>query len=92
MNPTAPLQVQEQFEREKNVRAREGRVPAGWLIEKSGMKGVMVGGAQASPQHPNYIVNTSYATSADVRELAQNIKIAVHEKFGITLTEEAAIF
>ena len=92
MNPRAPRHVQEMFEQEKNTTAREGRVPAGWLIEKAGMKGAKVGDAMASLQHPNYIVNTGNATADDVRKLAMDIKIAVHTQFGVTLTEEAAIF
>jgi UDP-N-acetylmuramate dehydrogenase len=91
MNPVAPSDVVAQFEQEKGVKARGGRVPAGWLIEKAGMKGATVGDAMASLQHPNYIVNTGNATAEDVRKLAAKIKIAVHEKFGVTLTEEAAI-
>jgi UDP-N-acetylmuramate dehydrogenase len=79
------------FEREKGVKAREGRVPAGWLIEKAGFKGAMYGGAQASMQHPNYLVNASgEATSAEVLELADTIKEAVREQFGVELSEEAA--
>ncbi len=92
MNPIVPEHVVAQFETEKNVKSREHRVPAGWLIEKSGMKGATVGGAMASMQHPNYIVNTGNATADDVRKLAMDIKVAVHQQFGVTLTEEAAIF
>ena len=91
MNPKAPQHIVEMFETEKGVQSRESRVPAGWLIEKAGKKGASVGGAIASLQHPNYLVNTGSATAADVRKLATDIKLAVHEKFGITLAEEAAI-
>lgn len=91
-NPVAPKEVQELFEKEKGVEAREGRVPAGWLIEKVGLKGAVEGGAMASLQHPNYLVNMGSATAAQVRELAERIKAAVNEKFGIELEEEAAIF
>src|SRR3990167_6593251 len=91
MNPIASPAVREQFKQEKGVRSREGRVPAGWLIEKAGMKGAVEGGAIASIQHPNYIVNTGHATSADVRALAKRIKAAVLEKFGIRLEEEAIV-
>ena len=79
------------FEKEKGVKSREGRVPAGWLIEKAGMKGAVVGGAQASLQHPNYIVNNGNATAADVLALAEKIKEAVVQQFGIHLEEEAVI-
>ena len=91
MNPVAPKEIQEIFEREKGAPARLGRVPAGWLIEKAGMKGATVGGAIASLQHPNYIVNQGNATAQDVCTLAEKIKTAVMEQFGIELQEEAAI-
>lgn len=91
MNPKASAEVIEQFEQEKGVKSREGRVPAGWLIEKAGMKGTTVGGAIASLQHPNYIVNQGNATAKDVCELAAKIKLAVLSKFNIELKEEAAI-
>ena len=77
MNPVAPKEVQEMFEREKGMKSRKDRVPAGWLIEKAGMKGAKVGGAIASLQHPNYLVNTGGATALDVRNLAEKIKQAV---------------
>ena len=92
MNPIARAEIVEMFEREKGVKAREGRVPAGWLIEKAGMKGAMEGGAMASLQHPNYLVNaTGTATASDVRALAEKIKSAVQGQFGVELHEEAAI-
>ena len=91
MNPVVPREIQELFEKEKGMQSREGRVPAGWLIEKAGMKGAIVGGAIASLQHPNYLVNTGGATAADVRELAERIKQAVKKEFGIQLEEEAAV-
>lgn len=90
-NPVAPADIVALFEKEKGVVSREGRVPAGWLIEKAGFKGAMLGGAQSSLQHPNYLVNASgAATAAEVRELADTIKEAVREQFGVELQEEAA--
>ena len=91
MNPVAPANVVEMFEKEKGVKSRGSRVPAGWLIEKVGMKGARVGGAVASEQHPNYIVNNGNATAQQVRELAEKVKKAVEEQFGVGLTEEAVI-
>jgi UDP-N-acetylmuramate dehydrogenase len=92
MNPVVPSEIRELFEKEKGVKSREGRVPAGWLIEKAGMKGAKVGGAEASHQHPNYIVNTGGASSHDVLLLAQKIKEEVLLRFGVQLEEEAALF
>ncbi|MCE9541206.1 UDP-N-acetylmuramate dehydrogenase [Candidatus Kaiserbacteria bacterium] len=91
MNPVAPHHIVEMFETEKGVKSRESRVPAGWLIEKAGMKGATVGGAIASLQHPNYIVNTGSATAEDVKRLADTIKAAVQKEFDIALREEAAL-
>ncbi len=91
MNPVAPQTIVAVFEAEKGVSSRESRVPAGWLIEKAGMKGVVVGGAIASVQHPNYIVNQGNATAQDVRNLAAIVKMEVQNRFGIELHEEAAL-
>ena len=91
MNPVAPAGVGAMFEQEKDIESREGRVPAGWFIEKAGMKGANVGGARASLQHPNYIVNTGNATSADVIALAGKIKHAVKDMFNVELKEEAVV-
>jgi UDP-N-acetylmuramate dehydrogenase len=91
MNPKAPPEVIAMFEKEKGGKSREGRVPAGWLIEKAGMKGATEGGAIASLQHPNYIVNQGNASADDVRQLAENIRHAVSSQFSVELHEEAAI-
>lgn len=90
MNPIAPQNVVALFESEKGVASRGGRVPAGWLIEKAGMKGARVGGAISSTMHPNYLVNDSgTAKASEVRALAEKIRSAVQTQFGITLQEEA---
>jgi UDP-N-acetylmuramate dehydrogenase len=92
MNPVAPLHIVNMFEEEKKTKSRGGRVPAGWLIEKAGMRGAQLGGAQVSPQQANYIINESgSATAEDVRELAQKVKDEVKRQFDVILTEEAVI-
>ncbi|MBL8158698.1 UDP-N-acetylmuramate dehydrogenase [bacterium] len=91
MNPIAPQAIVSMFEEEKGVQSRGGRVPAGWLIEKVGLKGAQIGGAQSSEQHPNYLVNTGNAKASEVRELADRIKREVKEKFDVELEEEAVI-
>jgi UDP-N-acetylmuramate dehydrogenase len=91
MNPVAPRSIQEQFEEEKKMASKQGRVPAGWLIEKVGLKGFIFGGAQASIQHPNYLVDLHEATARDVLMLAGKVRAAVRDRFGITLEEEVTI-
>lgn len=91
MNPIAPVHIVSMFEQEKGTESRGGRVPAGWLIEKAGLKGARLGGAQSSERHPNYLVNVENAKAFEVRELADRIKRTVEEKFGVMLEEEAVI-
>ncbi len=88
MNPIVPEDIQNAFEREKGMPAREGRVPAGWLIEKSGCKGVCVGDACTGTRSANYVINTDTARASDVRTLTQNIKAAVRQTWGVALEEE----
>ncbi len=83
--------VIKQFEGEKGVESRGGKIPAGWLIEQCKLKGIRVGDALCSEQHPNYIVNMGNATAKDVLELRDIIKNSVKEKFGIELEEEVTI-
>lgn len=92
MNPVAPQAIVNLFENEKQTKSRGGRVPAGWLIEKAGMKGAKLGGAQVSSQQANYIINADNATAEDVRELAQKVKGEVGRQFDVSLAEEAVVF
>ena len=92
MNPVAPPDVVAQFERDKGVESRGGRVPAGWLIEQVEMKGKQIGGALCSPQHPNYIVNASGgATAEEVIMLGSMIKMRVRDRMGVQLREEVTM-
>lgn len=61
---------------------------AGALIEKSGLKGMKVGGAEVSLLHANFIVNRESASASDVQELALLVKKQVKEKTGIDLEME----
>ncbi len=61
---------------------------AGRLIEKSGCKGMRVGGAMVSPVHANFLVNTGGATAADVKELMERVRRMVVKDSGILLDPE----
>lgn len=64
------------------------KIPAAYLIEKSGLKGKTIGGAQVSEKHANYIINTGQAKAEDVLILTSFIKQQIRDKYGIQLVEE----
>jgi UDP-N-acetylmuramate dehydrogenase len=64
---------------------------SGQFIEATGLKGLRVGGAEVSPMHGNYIVNTGGATAADVMELMRMVRSKVHDKWGIMLEPEVKL-
>jgi len=65
-----------------------GTAGAGRLIEESGLKGYVLGGARISPRHANFIENTGTATSADCLALMAEAIRRVHERVGIRLEHE----
>jgi len=67
------------------------RIPTGWLIEQSGLKGFQIGTAQVSEVHGNFIVNVGDANAADILALIEHVKKVVHEKYGVNLDEEISI-
>ncbi len=61
---------------------------AGDLIERSGLKGLRIGGARISNEHANFIINEGNATSKDIETLIGIIKNAVFAQYGVRLEEE----
>lgn len=61
------------------------------LIESIGLKGYTIGGAQVSPKHANFIINTGKATSADIESLIYWVEQQVLEKTGVALVREVKI-
>lgn len=90
-NPKVDEKIIKSFEDDKKVKARNGKVPAGWLIEKRGLKGKKIGGAMISEKQANFIVNTGNATADDVAILISLIKQKVRNGFGVQLQEEIEI-
>lgn len=64
---------------------------AGRLIERAGLKGRGVGGAQVSEMHANFIVNQGGATAADVLELIDVVREIVYQESGVRLELELQI-
>lgn len=67
---------------------QKGFIHAGYLIDKSGLRGKKIGNAQISEQHANFIVNLGGAKSKDIVKLINLAKKKVKNIFGITLKEE----
>jgi len=64
---------------------------AGKLIQDAGLSGLTLGGAQVSPLHAGFIINTGGATATDIIDLMEIIKNTVFEEFGILLEPEVRI-
>ena len=61
---------------------------AGRIIDELGLKEQRVGGAQVSPMHANFIVNTGGASARDVRDLGDLVRETVRRERGIELEYE----
>lgn len=65
-----------------------GVVPAGYLIEKAGLKGYRHNGAMFGARHANFVLNVGNANATSIRQLAEIGKRLVLERFKVTLEEE----
>jgi UDP-N-acetylmuramate dehydrogenase len=61
------------------------------LIEASGLKGYIIGGAQVSEKHANFIVNIGGATALDIELLIKHMRDTVLEKQGVALQQEVKV-
>lgn len=64
---------------------------AGRLIDRCGLKGRRVGGAEIAKLHANYIVNVGNASADDVLKLIDIARTAVFKEFGIELELEVKV-
>lgn len=65
--------------------------PAGWLIEKIGLKGYQIGGAQVAHRHANFILNCGSATASDIFQLIGYIQAQVERYWSIALQPEVKL-
>lgn len=61
---------------------------AGALIDRAGLKGLRVGGAEVSQKHANFIVANEGCKSEDVMKLMKIVRDTVAEKFNVLLEPE----
>lgn len=92
-----PIVQRKQFENLKNnfpsipfYELVDGRVkiPAGWLIEKSGWKGKSLGPAAVHEKQALVLVNLGGAKGSDIIALSDAVRASVKEMFGIEITPE----
>jgi UDP-N-acetylmuramate dehydrogenase len=58
------------------------------LIDQAGCRGLMIGAAQVSEKHTNFLINTGEASAADLEALGEEVRKRVKEKSGVTLEWE----
>lgn len=84
-------------EQSQPVRARTGgstfrnpdpelsRRKAWELIDAAGCRGLMLGGAQVSEKHCNFLINTGTATASDLEALGEEVRKRVEQNSGVSL-------
>ena len=70
----------------------DGKIPAGYLLEEAGARGMRRGGILVADFHGNLLMNTGRAKAKDAKKLAKMLKERVRRRFGIELTEEVRYF
>jgi UDP-N-acetylmuramate dehydrogenase len=79
--------------RNPNITDDTGNPIKSWqLIDRVGLRGAIRGGAQISPEHCNFIVNTGSAKAIDVYDLIQLVLEKVERETGVLLHREVEDF
>ncbi len=61
------------------------------LIDAAGLKGHIIGGAEVSNKHANFIINRNKASAADIEALISHVQRSVAEMHGVDLVHEVRI-
>lgn len=70
-------------------RADDSHALKAWkVIDEAGLRGATLGGAQMSPMHSNFLINTGGATAADLENLGEEVRKKVFQSSGIALEWE----
>ncbi len=90
-NPKVSEEVQQKFEYDTGIKAKNEKVPAGWLIARCGLTGKRIGDAMIGKKHGNFIINMGSAKSSEVLLLISIAKTLVRNKYGVHLQEEICV-
>jgi len=96
-NPVIPISRFQDIKKEYTdvpsypVNDSEVKVPAAWLIEKTGWKGKRIGNCGVHNKQALVLVNYGGAKGKDIYKLAQDIQSSVKDKFGIPLQMEVNV-
>lgn len=71
----------------KNVNGQS----AGKMIDDLGLKGFRIGGAYVSDVHANFILNDGTATTEDIEQLLNEIKMRVKKQYNVDLEQEVSV-
>lgn len=66
----------------------EVKIPAGWMIDQCGWKGRSLGNAGVHKDQALVLVNLGDATAKEIINLAEKVRNAVYERFGISIHPE----
>ncbi|WP_216634400.1 UDP-N-acetylmuramate dehydrogenase [Croceicoccus pelagius] len=58
------------------------------LVDEAGCRGLIVGDAQVSEKHTNFLINRGEASAADIEMLGEEVRRRVKDKSGVTLEWE----
>ena len=97
-NPIIPIELFNRLQKKYpsmpfyEVNKTERKIPAGWLIEQCGFKGIRIGDAGVHKNQALVLVNYGNASGKEIFDLAKTIQKKVYNIFNIELEIEVNIF
>lgn len=61
---------------------------AGFMLDKAGVKKIKYPSVEVSPIHANWVINKNGAKANEIRQVIEEMREKVRQKYGVTLEEE----